>query len=113
MEGNGLGGDHSMSHIDELKAVIHELHGAEATHRESVRVKEVFGGKTIWDGIVAIFDIKNHHDTDTVYAWLPATRKPRSSPQYVTVLHINPTLTPLKAVQAFIVQELRINAAQD
>jgi hypothetical protein len=107
-----LGGDHSMNHIDELKAVILELHCAEATHRESVPVKEVFSGQTIWDGIVEVFDIEHHPDTDTIYAWLHDTGKPGSSPQHVTVLHINPALTPQKAVRAFIVQKLSINAAQ-
>jgi hypothetical protein len=96
-----------MTHIDEFKAVIHKLHGAEATHRESVPVKEVFGGQTIWDGIVEVFDLKGHPKTDTVYAWLHDTGKPGLPPQHVTVLHIDPALSPLKAVQAFLVQEFR------
>ena len=41
-----------MSHIEELNDVIHKLHGANATHRESVPVKETFKGQTVWDGIV-------------------------------------------------------------
>jgi hypothetical protein len=44
-----------MNNIDELKAIIHKLHGAEATHRESVPVHEMFGGQTIWQGIVEVF----------------------------------------------------------
>ena len=41
-----------MTYIEELKDVIRKLHGVESTHRESVPVKEVFNGKTVWDGIV-------------------------------------------------------------
>ena len=44
-----------MNHIEELKDVIRKLHGAESTHRESVHVKEVFNGETVWEGIVEVF----------------------------------------------------------
>ncbi len=46
-----------MRYIEELKDVIREVHGVEATHRESVPVKEVFQGKTVWEGIVEVFDL--------------------------------------------------------
>ena len=46
-----------MTHIDDLKAVIHKLHGVKATHRESVPVKETWKGETVWDGIVEVFDL--------------------------------------------------------
>jgi hypothetical protein len=96
-----------MSHIDDLKAVIHKLHGAKATHRESVPVKEVFQGETVWDGIVEVFDLHSHPKTDTVYAWLHDTGDPAREAQHVTVLHIHPALSPAKAVRAFILQEFR------
>jgi hypothetical protein len=96
-----------MSHIDDLKAIIHKLHGAEATHRESVPVKEVFQGQTVWDGIVEVFDLKGHPKTDTAYAWLHDTGDPDRPYQHVTVLHIHPALSPVAAVRAFIVQEFR------
>jgi hypothetical protein len=100
-----------MSHIDELRAVIHHLHGAEATHRESVPVKEVFQGQTVWDGIVEVFDLKGHPKTHTAYAWLHDTGDPEKPKQQVTVLHIPPAISPITAVRAFIVQEFR-NAQQ-
>lgn len=34
-----------MSHIDDLREVIHKLYGAKATHVESIPVKESFQGK--------------------------------------------------------------------
>src|SRR5271170_2959339 len=98
-----------MGHIDELKTIIHKLHGATATHRESVPVTETFNGQTVWDGIVEVFDLKGHPKTDTVYAWFHDTGK---DVQPVTVLHIHPALTPLAAVRAFIVQEFRNASAQ-
>jgi hypothetical protein len=96
-----------MTHIDELKTIIHKLHGAEATHRESVPVKEVFGGKTIWDGIVEVFDLKGHPKTNTVYAWSHDTDDPANPKRHVTVLHIDPALSPLEAVRVAIIQEFR------
>jgi hypothetical protein len=101
-----------MSHIEELRDVIHEMHGGEATHHESVPVKEVFNGETVWDGIVEVFHLKGHPKTDKVYAWLHESGDPGSDPRHVTVLHIHPATTPLAAVRAFIVQEFRNAAAQ-
>jgi len=96
-----------MSHIEELQSVIHKLHGGEATHRESVPVREIWQGKTIWDGVVEVFHLKGHPKTDTVYAWLHDTGEPGADPKHVTVLHIHPALTPLDAVRAFIMQEIQ------
>jgi hypothetical protein len=96
-----------MTHIDDLKAIIHKLHGAEATHRESVPVKEVFKGETVWDGIVEVFDLKGHPKANTAYAWLHDTGDPDKPPHHVTVLHVPPVVSPLTAVQAFILQEIR------
>jgi hypothetical protein len=99
-----------MNNIDELKAIIHKLHGAEATHRESVHVHEMFQGKTVWQGIVEVFDLHGHPHTDTAYAWSHDTDDPENPRRHVTVLHIDPALSPLKAVRAAIMQEYRSNA---
>jgi hypothetical protein len=96
-----------MARIEELRDAIHRLHGVEATHRESVPVKEVFNGETVWDGIVEVFHLKGHPKTDTAYAWFHDTGDPEQPFRPVTVLHIHPALTPLAAVRAFIVQEFR------
>ena len=99
-----------MASIEELRDAIHRLHGGEATHRESVPVKETFNGETVWDGIVEVFHLKNHPKTDTVYAWLHDTGDSKQPFRPVTVLHIHPALSPIAAVRAFIVQEFRANA---
>ena len=100
-----------MSHIEELRDTIHKLHGGKATHRESVPVKEVFQGRTVWDGIVEVFHLEGHPLTDKVYAWMHDTGDPET-PQHVTVLHIHPALSPATAVRAFIIQEFRSNASE-
>jgi len=96
-----------VSSIEELRNAIRELHGATATHRESVPVKETWQGKTIWDGTVEVFDLHGHPKTDRAYAWLHDTGDPQQPFQPVTVLHIHPALTPLAAVRAFIVQGIK------
>jgi hypothetical protein len=99
-----------MNPIEELQLAIQGMHNVVATHKESVPVKEVFQGKTVWDGIVEVFHIKGHPKTDIAYAWFHKPEDPDQPWKTITVLHINPALTPLAAVQAFIVQEFRANA---
>lgn len=102
-----------MTLIEELRDAIHRLHGVEATHRASIPVKEVFNGQTVWDGIVEVFDLKGHPNTDTAYAWLHDTGDPEKPFRPVTVLRIHPALSPVDAVRAFIVQEFRANAPSE
>jgi hypothetical protein len=99
------------SHIEELKTVIHKLHGAEATHRESVPVKDIFNGQTVWDGIVEVFDLHGHAKANKVYAWSHATDDPDNPKRYVTVLHIPPAISPQTAVKVAILQEYKSRAA--
>lgn len=96
-----------MTYIEELKEVIRKLHGVESTHRQSVPVKEVFNGKTIWDGIVEVFELHNHPTANTAYAWTHETNDPKKLKRHVTVLHIPPAVSPETAVRASIVQEFR------
>jgi hypothetical protein len=96
-----------MTHIQELRDVIHHLHGATASHLESVPVIEEFQGQTVWDGIVEVFLLNGHPKTDRVYAWIHNTEDPANPKRHVTVLHIPPVVSPQTAVQAAIVQEFR------
>jgi hypothetical protein len=95
-----------LSYIEELKDVIHKLHSAEATHVESVPVRESFQGKTVWEGVVEVFDLTGHPKASRVYAWAHETDNPKR-PKHVTVLHIPPVVSPETAVRAAIVQESR------
>ncbi len=96
-----------MSHIEELRDAIHRLHGGKATHVESVPVKEVFRGQTVWDGIVEVFDLEGHPKAIKAYAWFHDTGEDGRPPKQVTVLHAPPALSPITAVRAFIVKEYR------
>ena len=96
-----------MTYIEELKAIIRQLHGAEATHVESVPVTETFQGKTVWDGTVEVFDLNGHPTASRVYAWAHDTGNPENPRRHVTVLHLHPIKTARDAVRAAIVQEFR------
>ena len=96
-----------MTNIEELQHVIRKLHGAESTHRASVPIKEVWDGKTIWEGTVEVFNLHGHAETDTAYAWSHETDDPENPKRHVTVLHLHPALSPVDAVRVAIFQEFR------
>lgn len=74
-------------YIEELTEAIRRKHGAEATHVQSVPIKEVFQDKTIWEGIVEVFDLKGHPKAKRIYAWSHETEGKQK--RHVTVvLHI-------------------------
>jgi hypothetical protein len=96
-----------VSYIQELRDVIRRLHGAEAAHVESVPVKEVFQGQTVWEGIVEVFDLAGHATAHRVYAWAHETDDPDKPIRHVTVLHLHPINSAQDAVKAAIMQEAR------
>lgn len=96
-----------MTYIEELRDVIRRLHGAEATHIESVPVTETFQGQTVWDGVVEVFDLEDHPAAWRVYAWAHDTDDPNNPRRHVTVLHAHPIKSAQDAVRAAIVQEFR------
>jgi hypothetical protein len=99
-----------VSHITELRDVIHKLHGAKAEHVRSVAVQEKFQGRIVWDGVVEVFDLSGHPKANRIYAWSHDTDDPKHPKQHVTVLHIPPVVSPQTAVQAVIVQEYKNRA---
>jgi hypothetical protein len=101
-----------LNYIEELRDVIKRLHGVESAHLESVPIKEVFQGKTVWEGIVEVFDLKGHPKATRAYAWAYETDNPKK-PKHVTVLHMGPITSPLLAVRAAIVQEFRNAEAEN
>lgn len=94
-----------MNYIEELRDVIRKLHGVEATHIKSVPIKEVFQGKTVWEGIVEVFELHGHAKATHAYAWAHDGKHPKKSS--VAVLHVPPITSPVAAVRAAIAQEFR------
>lgn len=96
-----------MSYISELQDVIRKLHGVESKYVETVPVKEIFQGKTVWKGEVEVFDLIGHSQAPRIYAWAHDTDNPKQPRKHVTVLHIVPITSAVAAVRAAIVQEFR------
>ena len=97
----------SVGYIEELRDVIRRLHGAEAKHVESVPVTETFQNKTVWEGIVEVFDLHGHPKATRIYAWAHETDDPQKPVRHVTVLHIHPIKSAQDAVRVAILQEAR------
>ncbi len=102
-----------MSYLKELQDVIRRLHGVESEHVESVPVKETFQGRTVWEGIVEVFDLKGHPTAFRVYAWSHDTDDPENPKRHVAVLHAHPIKSAQDAVRAAIVQEFRNLAPEE
>jgi len=69
-----------------------------------VPVKETFGGKTVWEGVVHVFDLEGNEKANRTYAWsspIEGSEKRR----FFAVLHIPPITSPVEAVSAAIVAE--------
>jgi hypothetical protein len=100
-----------VEYIEELRDVIKRLHGVDSKHVDSVPIKETFQGKTVWEGIVEVFELIEHPKSPRAYAWAYDTGDPKK-PKHVTVLHLGPVTSPLLAVRAAIVQEFRANESE-
>jgi hypothetical protein len=96
-----------MDYIGELKKVIRQLHGCEADYAETVPVKEVFQGQTVWEGEVEVFNIRGHPKARRCYAWAHATGEDDKGKRYVAVLELPPVVSAQTAVRAAIIDEAR------
>ena len=98
-----------MTYLEDLKAVVEELYDLGATHVETVPVKEVFEGETIWEGEVEVFDLDGKYEdlTSRVFAWAADYDDLDKPTQYTTILQRPPATTPENAVKAAIVSEFK------
>ena len=91
-----------------LHAAIRNLHGCDSTWIGAIPVTETFKGKTVWDGVVQVFELHGHPAATRCYVWSHATTGKKR--RFVVVLHQGPVDSPEKAVRAAIVQEQREKA---
>ena len=88
--------------IDKLREVVELAHKCRATHARSDVVVEMFGSKTVWEGVVEAFDLTGHAKAKRCYAWSYHDDK---ETQFVTVLELPPVTDARTAVQAAIVSK--------
>jgi hypothetical protein len=92
--------------ISQLKRAVESQHGCTATLLQSVPVKETFEGKTVWEGVVHVFDLKGHLTATRAYAW-SSPIEGSDKRRFFAVLHQPPVTSPVEAVRAAIVAEQR------
>ena len=97
----------SADYIAELADAIRHLYNTEPVYVETVPVKEVFQGQTVWEGEVEVFDLPESPEANRIYAWAHETDNIDQPRRTVTVLHVAPVLSPELAVRASILQDYR------
>jgi len=90
----------------QLKAAVESQHGGTATLVQSVPVKETFAGKTVWEGTVSVFDLKDNRNATRAYAW-SSPIEGSTKRRFFAVLHTERINSPVEAVRAAIMAEQR------
>jgi hypothetical protein len=88
--------------LNELKNAVERMHGGTATLAQSVPVHEPFEGKTVWEGLVHVFDLTGHPTVSRAYAW-SSPSEGSTKRRFFAVLHQPPVGSPQAAVRAAIV----------
>lgn len=88
-----------------IKSIL-DLHSCKASWVESIPVKEVFEGETVWEGIVEVFNLEDHPTAKRCYAWSHSIGHSRKR-KFFAALHQGPVKSAQDAVRAAIVGEFR------
>ena len=90
--------------LDDYRVAVESLHGGSATFLETVRVG--FRGKVAIEADVHVFTLAGHPSAKLAYAWsqlvLGSTKR-----RILVVLHQPPVDSPLAAVRAGIVAQVK------
>jgi hypothetical protein len=81
-------------YIERLQLTIEYLHNCRAAYRESVPVKEVFDGKTVWEGNVEVYDLIGHPKAKRAYGWSHGDPE-----EFITILELPPVDSAQSAVK--------------
>jgi hypothetical protein len=92
---------------DQLKQAVENMHGGTATFAQSVPAHETFDGKTVWEGVVHVFDLAERPTARRAYAW-SSPIEGSTKRRFFAVLHTEWINSPLEGVRAAIIAEHRI-----
>jgi hypothetical protein len=93
---------------EDLKTAIESQHGCTAAFIHEIPVTETWQGKTVWDGVVSVFELTGHSKAKRAYAWsepIEGSNKRR----FFAVLHVPPIESAKGAIKASIVHRMRGN----
>lgn len=89
-----------------LRQAVEGLHGCKAVFQRVEPVKEIFQGKTVWEGQVHVFELRGHPSATTAYAW-SYEKEPGGKRKFYAVLHTPAVDSSVKAVRAAIVSDYK------
>jgi hypothetical protein len=90
-------------YVARLQNAIRQLNDCESKYIERMLISESFQSfkhNIIWEGEVAVFELRGHPKAKRAYAWCCASAA--NETRYVVVLEIPPVNSPQTAVQAAI-----------
>lgn len=86
---------------------VEHLHGCQAEYSETVPVREVFRGKTVWEGPVEVYCLTGHPKANQCFAWSDLDGPDGTAERFVAVLELPPVDGPKSAVRASIASAAR------
>jgi hypothetical protein len=94
-----------MTEIERLQERIRTADGCKSRHVRSVPIHEMHAGRTIWQGVVEVFELQDHRTAELAYAW--SYEGDDGRPVDTVVLGVPPINGPQDAVRAADVAEHR------
>jgi hypothetical protein len=94
--------ENKQDYLARLQTVIMQLHNCGAIWNESVPVKEMFNGKTLWDGEVEVFDLFDHPKAKRCYGWNYGDPE-----EFITVLELPPVTDAQSAVRVGVAYQIK------
>jgi hypothetical protein len=91
---------------NQLREAVERMHGGTARLAQSVPVRETFEGKSVWEGVVHVFDLTDHPTATRAYAW-SSPIEGSTKRRFFAVLHHLPVDSPQAGVKAAIVADHR------
>ena len=90
-------------YITRVQAAIIQLYNCSATWRETISVRDHFGGQIIWQGNVEVFELNGHPQATRVYGWIYSEGEYDEVERIAAMLEIPPVSSALTAVRASII----------
>lgn len=89
-------------YIGRIKLTIQHLHKCGAVHCDTMHVRELFNGKTLWEGDVEVFDLKDHPKAKRCYAWTYGDPE-----EFITILELPPVTDATSAVKVGVAYQIK------
>lgn len=88
--------------IERLQQVIFHLHKVDSEWIESKHVREVFGGKTLWEGDVEVFMLRDHPKAKRCYGWTHGEPE-----EIIIILELPPVTDAQSAVKVGVAYQIK------